>query len=147
MKVVVDTSVLFAATLRDARVRRVLLTLGVEWITPSHAREELLEHLPEIAVGLRLAHAQAEETVGWILRAVAEVAITPDDPEFAVAHALIASRDPSDVPFLAAALKHEALGIWSLDKDFDAIPAVPRLTTASVARLLELVGPDPGPED
>jgi predicted nucleic acid-binding protein len=141
-RIVVDTSVLFAATVRDASVRRVFMLHGLEWIAPAAARNEIRTHLRKIA---QVAHSDEEsisKLVEELLAKIVEVPLSREDPEMALARGLIGSRDASDVEFVAAAIKFHAIGIWSLDRDFDGIPGIPRFSTADVERLPE--GPDKG---
>ena len=140
MFVIVDTSVVYAAVLRDSRVRGTILRFGIEWAAPPLLREEVRRALPDIVAKARRPRAEVEEVIDTVLAQLGEVDVSRNDPEYAVALELIGSRDESDVEFVAAALKYDAIGVWSLDKDFDGIAGVPRLTTASVERLIELVG-------
>lgn len=141
MRIVVDTSVLVAAMMKSARVRHVYMAFFTsEWIIPREAKGELERHLPRIAESMRCSEDEARAGLGRLLKRAAFVEVGENEPEFAAARELIGHRDPSDVAFVAACLKTEALGIWSLDKDFDGIEGVPRFTTAGAAKLLELAG-------
>lgn len=137
LRIVVDTSVLYAAAIRDSRVRSLLMRPGVEWAAPPSARRELLEHADEIAEEMRASREDASKFLEKLLGVVDEVAIGPDDPEAETARRLIGGRDPTDIPFVALALRISALGVWSLDRDFDAIPGVRRLSTGDIAALFD----------
>jgi len=141
VRIVVDTSVLVAALLKSARVRQVYLAFfATEWLIPSMARAEAEVHLPKIAAATKRTVEETREALELLLDRAALIELSADDPEYALAKELIGRRDPSDVDFVAACLKSGALGIWSLDNDFDGIDGVPRFTTAGVAKLLELAG-------
>jgi predicted nucleic acid-binding protein len=137
---VVDASVLVAALLRASRVRKILLRPSLEGASPASVREEILAKLPVFATALHLTQARAREALEEILRPITFHPMSREQTAFLVAMELIGKRDPSDAPVVALAIKLDALGIWSLDKDFDGIPGVPRLTTAGVERLLDLAG-------
>ncbi len=141
MRIVVDTSVLVAATMKSSRVRQVYLAfLSAEWLIPHAATAEIERHLPRIAAISKRSVDETREAIGLLLDRAAFVEVSSRDPEHALAKELIGRRDPTDVDFVAACLKTGALGIWSLDRDFDGIDGVPRFTTAGVAKLLELAG-------
>ena len=141
MRIVVDTSVLVAALMKSSRVRQVYLAfLSAEWIVPHAAKDEVERHVARIASLSKRSAAETREALGLLLDRAVFVEVLPSDPEYDFAAELIGRRDPSDIVFVAACLKAGALGIWSLDRDFDGIEGVPRFTTAGVARLLELAG-------
>jgi len=48
MRLVVDTSIIFAAILRDSTTRRILLSGPIEFLTLEYCFEEIREHLNEI---------------------------------------------------------------------------------------------------
>jgi predicted nucleic acid-binding protein len=130
--VVVDTSVIFAAAARASRVRQVLLLRGIEWIAPPAAALEIRAHIGEVAAIARLDGESMARLIDELLARIIEVPLNREDPEMAMARQLIGGRDPSDIEFVAAAIKFGAAGIWSLDKDFDSIAGIRRLTTAEV---------------
>jgi predicted nucleic acid-binding protein len=141
VRIVVDTSVLIAATLKAARVREVYLSSrAAEWVIPQAAKAEVERHLPRLAALSMRRVDEAREAVELLMNRAVLIEVSKRDPELALARELIGGRDPSDIDFVAACLKSGALGIWALDKDFDGIESVPRFTTAGVARLLELAG-------
>jgi len=146
LRIVVDTSVLYAAAIRRGSVRRAFLRPGIEWVVPPATARELRAHAAEIAKELHRPRAEALEVITTLLAHVTEVQVRANDPEFRHAVALLMNRDISDAPFLAAALKVGAIGIWSLDKDFDGLFEVPRFTTSSVERLLAMTQPIPEEE-
>jgi len=96
-----------------------------------------MAHAAEIAVELGGTAERASRFLERLLRGVSEVEVGPDDPEAETARRLIGGRDPTDIPFVALALRTEALGIWTLDNDFEGIAGVRRLTTRDVAALFE----------
>jgi len=141
VRIVVDTSVLIAAMMKSSRVRQTYLAFfAAEWLIPHVARAEAERHLPRIAAATNRSVDEARRALGILLDRAVLVEVSAGDHEYALASELIGRRDPSDVEFVAACLKTGALGIWSLDDDFDGIEGVPRFTTAGVAKLLELAG-------
>lgn len=146
MRIVVDTSVLYAAALRRGSVRRVFLRPGIEWLAAPATGRELRAHTAEIAEAVGCSHADASELIETLLGHLTEVRVRASDPEFHRAVAMVGKRDVSDAPFVAAAIKVGAIGIWSLDKDFDGLGAVPRFTTSTVLRLLAMTHPLPEEE-
>jgi predicted nucleic acid-binding protein len=141
LRVIVDSSVLVAGMGRRSRVRRLLFRNGIEWVVPSEIRGEVLDRIDELARRLKARPMDARLFVVEILGRATEIDLRPEEPASRLARDLIGRRDPSDIPFVGAAIKLGALGVWSLDKDFDGIPGVPRFTTAGIERLLDLSGP------
>lgn len=139
LELVVDASVLVAAFLRAARVRKILMRPGIQWVAPRSVREEIRAKAPVFAKTLGVSEALAVEALDLLLERVAFREVDPREPAYVAALRGIGHRDPSDVPVLALALRLESVGIWSLDKDFDGIAGMPRLTTAAVERIIDLV--------
>lgn len=141
MRIVVDTSVLLAALLKSARVRDAYLSfISAEWVIPQAAKAEAERHLPRVAALSKRSVDETRRALKLLLDRAVIAEVHSQDPEYELASELIGGRDPSDIDFVAACLKSGALGIWSLDKDFDGIDGVPRFTTAGVGKLRDLVG-------
>ena len=83
MRVVVDTSVLFAATLRASRVRILFLRPGIEWCAPALAREEFLRHLPRISKAMRLSEVEARRFIETLLKRLVEIPLQKREPNIA----------------------------------------------------------------
>jgi predicted nucleic acid-binding protein len=141
VQIVVDASVLVAALMKPARVRGLFLRPGIEWVAPTTVRSEILANVPTPARALRLSVPMTHTALEHLLAHVTFVPVSAHEPAFLTATGLIGRRDASDVPVVAVALRVGSLGIWSLDHDFDGIRGLPRLSTAAIARLLELVAP------
>jgi len=141
LRVIVDSSVLVAALGRNSRVRRLLFRQGLEWVVPLEVRLEVLDRIDDLARGLGARPQDARLFILEILGRATEIDLLPSESASKQARRLIGARDPSDIPFVAAAIKLGAIGVWSLDKDFDGIPGVPRFSTAGIERLLDLTGP------
>lgn len=62
-----------------------------------------------------------------LYRRIAWVADVDVERELPRARKLLDDIDPKDVPYLACALAVSADAIWSLDIDFDAQKAIPRV--------------------
>ena len=137
MQVVVDTSVLMAAAIRDSRVREVLLRPGIDWAVPLEARSECWEHVGEIADAMGGSVEDAQRVLRIVFDRVTLVEVPPHCPERVTALEVIGARDASDAAFVALALRIGSPGIWSLDQDFDEIPGIVRLDTAAARRLAE----------
>jgi predicted nucleic acid-binding protein len=148
VRIVVDTSVLIAALMKPSRVRYVYLAFfSAEWVIPRAAEAEAERNIERIAARAGVDEANIREVLGVLMRRATLVDIGATDAQYTVAGRLIGPRDPSDVPFVAACLKTQALGIWTLDNDFSGIDGVPRFTTAGVARLAALAGDGPALDD
>jgi len=87
---------------------------------------------------MRLSEVEARRFIETLLKRLVEIPLQKRESEYRTASALIGDRDPSDVEFVAVALKVRAVGIWSVDHDFDHIEGIPRLSTEDVSRLLDV---------
>lgn len=137
MHLVVDTSVLISALLKSSKARRFLLDPALRFSIPEHALEEVLRHAPMIRHRAGLS-PEAFELLTALL--TSQMSIVPEptlQPWLAKAREAIAHRDPGDVPIVAAAYAIQCDGIWSDDRDFQAIRGIPVWTTS---RLLKHLG-------
>ena len=114
----VDTSIIFAALLRDSTTRRILLSAPVDFFTPEYCFEEIKEHMDEICKRNGLSGEANQEILRILRRHIhlirhGELSDSLDD-----ADEIMAGIDPDDSVFLAAALAVRCDGIWTEDIHF-----------------------------
>jgi len=114
-RLVVDANILIAAYLRDSTVRRLLRFSFLELMAPEFLLEEFAKHLPELKGRTGLSSAMAEELAERLGRFL--ILIPPEETaaEWDRAADAMASIDPRDVPYPAAALAIPCDGVWSDD--------------------------------
>jgi predicted nucleic acid-binding protein len=118
MRLVVDTNRLISAAIKSGSTRKIILYAEHEFVTCEYAVTELKKHKALIAgkAGMR------EEDVGDLLDIIlGETKILQEKAvkrRMKAALDALGDTDPSDAPFLAAALAVDADAIWSHDRHF-----------------------------
>jgi len=118
VKLVVDTSILFAALLKRSTVRTLLQNPLFEFYVPEFCIEEIEKHVEEIANRSGLEVKNVYLFLGVLL---ASVQVVPEErilSKLREAEKIMDKIDKDDVPFFALALSFPNDGIWSEDKHF-----------------------------
>lgn len=118
MKLVVDTSVLFAALLKKSTVRELLLNPIFEFYVPEFCIDETEGHVEEIAERSGLSVENVYLLLGVLLASVVVVPAERILKRYREAERIMGKIDRDDVPFVALALSFPNDGIWSEDKHF-----------------------------
>ena len=141
-RLVVDANVVIAGFLRDSTVRRLLRLSFLELMAPEFLLEEFAKHLPELRRRAALNPAIAGELAERLARLLI---LIPQDETVAAwdrAADAMASIDPRDVPYLAAALAVPCDGIWSDDPHMKKQTIVQCWTTKELVAALKKEGFD-----
>ena len=118
MKLVVDTSILFAALLKKSVVRELLLNPFFEFYVPEFCIEEVERHVDEIVDRSGLTVENVYLLISVLLASVQAVPAERILKKCREAERVIGKIDRDDVPFVALALSFPNDGIWSEDKHF-----------------------------
>lgn len=118
MKLVVDTSILFAALLKKSTVRELLLNPFFEFYVPEFCIEEVEKHVNEIVDRSSLTVENVYLLFSVLLASVQVVPAERIIEKCKEAEKVIGKIDRDDVPFVALALSFPNDGIWSEDKHF-----------------------------
>ena len=127
MKVIIDTSVLVSAALRDRLPERVVLHVAtqdaIKWLVTPQIMAEYLGVLARPKFKLTV-----ESLNQWrelLAMRTVDIGSPPTSPDF--------PRDPKDAPFLAAALFSGADWLITGDQDLLTAPPIPptRIVTAA----------------
>jgi predicted nucleic acid-binding protein len=118
VKLVVDTSILFAALLRRSTVRKLLLNPLFEFYVPEFCIEEMEKHVEEIVDRSGLSVENLYLLLGVLLASIQVVPAEKILEKYKEAERIIGKIDKDDVPFIALALSFPNDGIWSEDKHF-----------------------------
>lgn len=132
-RVIVDASVLIAASMKDGRARDVLLNAAeVAFYAPAYLFEEVDDHLEEIADAAEVAVESVEALLKVARALIAVIPETVTTPFLEEAQRRAKEADAEgDEEYVALALALDA-GIWTYDHDFDRIQGVRRLRTSEV---------------
>jgi len=118
VKLVVDSSVLIAALMRDSAVRELLLNPFFEFYVPEHCIEEIEKHVSEISKRSGLSVKNVYLLLGVLLASVQVVPLEEIMGKMEDAEKIIGEIDAGDVPFIALALSFPNDGIWTEDRHF-----------------------------
>jgi len=118
VKLVVDTSILFAALLKKSTVRELLLNPLFEFYVPEFGIEEIEKHVDEIADKSGLSVENVYLLLGVLLSSIQVVPAEKILKKYREAEKIMGRIDRDDVPFVALALSFPNEGIWSEDKHF-----------------------------
>lgn len=118
MKLVVDSSVLIAALMRDSAVRELLLNPFFEFYVPEHCFEEIERHVDEISKRSVLSVQNVYLLLGILLASVQVVPAESILEWIGEAEKIMGKIDMDDVPFVALALSFLNDGIWTEDRHF-----------------------------
>jgi len=118
VKLVVDTSVLIAALMKNSAVRELLLNPFFEFYAPEHCIEEIEKHVVELVKRSGLTAENVYLLLGILL---ASVQVVPKERvlgRMKEAEQIMGKIDMDDAPFIALALSFPNDGVWSEDKHF-----------------------------
>jgi predicted nucleic acid-binding protein len=118
VKLVVDTSVLIAALMKDSAVRELLLNPFFEFYVPEHCIEEIEKHMGEIAKRSGLIVENVYLLLGILLTSVQVVPKERILERMKEAEQIMGKIDMDDTPFIALALSFPNDGVWSEDRHF-----------------------------
>lgn len=137
MKLVVDSTVLFATIIRRGKTLELIESDRLELFSPLFALGEIDEHKQEI---IKKSGLSADELMLFIELLRGEVKFIPLDEYVKFFEtAMHLSVDPDDIDFLALALKLNC-PIWSNDPDFSMQPEVKVFSTGKLIELLRRSG-------
>ena len=117
MRLVVDTSILFAALLKRSAVRELLVNPLFEFHVPEFCIEEIEKHVEEIAERSGLSVENVYLLLGVLLVSVQVVPAERILKKYKEAERIMGKIDRDDVPFVALALSFHNDGIWSEDNN------------------------------
>jgi predicted nucleic acid-binding protein len=118
MKIIVDTSRIIVALIKNSYRRTILFSDKFEFLTVSIAKSEIEKHTPEISEKARITREEFDDILSVILRHIQVVSDLAIESEFGEARDIMQAIDPGDAMFVAAALAVENEGIWSDGRHF-----------------------------
>lgn len=136
MKLVIDTSILISALIKDSVTRELLLSPSMEFFLPEYALEEIETHKGKICRLSGLNKNEVDILLSVLLENITIVQASQIRPYLKKAQKIIGPTDPFDVPFVALALSVENDGIWSNDRHFENIKEVKLWKTSELLKLI-----------
>lgn len=133
MKILVDANRIVAALVKQSTTRDILFDEAFEFVSPDHTISEIEEHRDEFQQKTKLMKEEFDilltllfERITFLPKSAYVVFI--DDCKEAI-------EDIDDVPYLAACLASNALGIWSHDPDILKQKKVSAFTNIDMLKL------------
>ena len=103
MRLVIDTSILISALLKDSVTRQILLFSSIDFLLPEYAFEEIEKHKDNVSIRSGLSRGEIEIVLSLIIENITIIPASKLKPYMEKAHKIIGSIDPFDVPFVALA--------------------------------------------
>jgi predicted nucleic acid-binding protein len=132
MRLVIDTSILISALLKDSVTRQILLFSSIDFLLPEYAFEEIEKHKDNVSIRSGLSRGEIEIVLSLIIENITIIPASKLKPYMEKAHKIIGSIDPFDVPFVALALSIDNDGIWSNDKHFKNLKGIKIWKTSDI---------------
>jgi predicted nucleic acid-binding protein len=132
MKIIVDTSRIIAALVKDSFSRTILLSAEFEFLTINLTKSEIEEHMQEILEKARITKEEFDDILSLIMQHVNIISDLAIESKLGEAREIMQNIDPDDVMFIAAALAIENEGIWSDDRHFERQKRVRIFKTADL---------------
>jgi len=132
MRLVIDTSILISALLKDSVTREILFFSSIDFLLPEYAFEEIDKHKDNISARSGLSREEIEIVLSLIIENITIIPASKLKPYMGKAHKIIGSIDLFDVPFVALALSIDNDGIWSNDKHFKNLKGIKIWKTSDV---------------
>ena len=137
MRLVIDTSILISALLKDSVTRQILLFSSIDFLLPEYAFEEIEKHKDNVSIRSGLSRGEIEIVLSLIIENITIIPASKLKPYMEKAHKIIGSIDPFDVPFVALALSIDNDGIWSNDKHFKNLKGIKIWKTSDIFNYLK----------
>jgi predicted nucleic acid-binding protein len=132
MRLVIDTSILISALLKDSVTRQILFFSSIDFLLPEYAFEEIEKHKDNVSIRSGLSRGEIEIVLSLIIENITIIPASKLKPYMEKAHKIIGSIDPFDVPFVALALSIDNDGIWSNDKHFKNLKGIKIWKTSDI---------------
>ena len=137
MRLVVDTSILISALLKDSVTREILLLSTIEFLIPEYAFEEFEKHKDNISKRSGLNNKKIDILMTLLMENITIVPLLKLKPYMDKAYKIMGDIDPCDVPFIALALAVENDGIWSNDRHFESLKDIKVWETTDVFKYVK----------
>ncbi len=134
MRLVIDSSSIISAIIRDSISRNIIFLSGVEFYTVQEA-DEVAKYKNEIINKAGISEEEYSKVIKDLFNKFKIINKEIIQTRLKEAEGIIGKIDTADVPFIAAALVLKC-GIWSDDKHFQKQNKIRIWTTKDLAKLL-----------
>ncbi len=135
MKLLVDSTVLFAGIIKESTTRWLLFHLDAELLTIEFSYQEVEKYKEDILQKSKLTEKQFLLIFSKIKERLTVLTDSVVHTQFKEAYQIMKDIDPRDSPFVAAALATKA-SIWSDDRHFKKQNRVKVWTTKELVKYL-----------
>jgi len=116
MRLVVDTSSIISALIKNGISRRIIVSPAIQFITPDHSLKEISKYGELICKKAKINSNEFDIILNLLFEKITIIPKEEYEEFFDTAKTLI--DDINDVPFIALCLASKADGIWSDDTHF-----------------------------
>jgi len=116
MKLVIDTSSIISALIKNGISRRIIVTPAIQFVTPDHSLKEISKYKELVCKKAKINANEFNIIFNLLFEKITIIPKEEYEEFFDVAKTLI--DDINDVPFIALCLASKADGIWSDDTHF-----------------------------
>ena len=116
MRLVIDTSSIISALIKNGISRRIIVTPAIQFVTPDHSLKEISKYKELVCKKAKINANQFNIIFNLLFEKITIIPKEEYEEFFDTAKTLI--DDINDVPFIALCLASKADGIWSDDTHF-----------------------------
>ena len=116
MRLVIDTSSIISALIKNGISRRIIVSPAIQFITPDHSLKEISKYKELICIKAKINSNEFDIILNLLFEKIAIIPKEEYEDFFNTAKTLI--DDINDIPFIALCLTSKADGIWSDDTHF-----------------------------
>ena len=116
MKLVIDTSSIISALIKNGISRRIIVSPAIQFITPDYSLKEISKHKELICKKAKINSNEFDIILNLLFEKITIIPKEEYEEFFDAAKTLI--DDINDVPFIVLCLAFKADGIWSDDTHF-----------------------------
>ena len=116
MRLVIDTSSIISALIKNGISRRIIVSPAIQFITPDHSLKEISKYKELICKKAKINSNEFDIILNLLFEKIAIIPKEEYEEFFNTVKTLI--DDINDIPFIALCIASKADGIWSDDTHF-----------------------------
>jgi len=132
MKLVINTSSIISALIKNGISRRIIVSPAIQFITPDHTLKEISKYKELMCKKAKISSNEFDIILNLLFEKITIIPKEEYKEFFDSAKTLI--DDIDDVPFIALYLASKADGIWSDDTHFKTRKEIVIFRTRELAR-------------
>ena len=131
MKLVIDTSSIISALIKNGISRRIIVSPLIQFVTPDHSLKEISKYKELICKKAKINSNEFDIILNLLFEKITIIPKEEYEEFFDVAKTII--EDINDMPFIALYLASKADGIWSDDTHFKSRKGITVYRTRELA--------------